>query len=255
VLPWSSFQPKPYLFPQTVTQPSGISATDAVAYTEQQHDISEYITSLSCWIDELCDTVSYSERGGVNKVGHSLCQTCNGQIKLTQQSTCHDKKQNKPVGFYGPIAPPVQHACSSECPQASIAARRRAAGSITISRRVSCCCSNAIAGIAIGANFKMYLLRQFCSNRVEFFYNTQETQKQKMIDQNFWNSNSVIFENFLKFSKTCRAVPLWPTWTIMVTAKLDQSRVLVTKFRKNRLMLKGRSASHTHRLTDKLGWK
>ena len=33
-------------------------------------------------------------------------------------------------------------------------------------------------------------------------------------------------------------------WTIMVVAKLDQrqSRVLVTKFRQNRLMLKGRSA-------------
>jgi len=35
------------------------------------------------------------------------------------------------------------------------------------------------------AKFKMYLLRQFCSNRVEFFYNTQETQTQKMMDKNF----------------------------------------------------------------------
>ena len=34
-----------------------------------------------------------------------------------------------------------------------------------------------VAGMA---NFKMYLLRQFCSNRVTFFYNTQETQMQKM---------------------------------------------------------------------------
>jgi len=33
-----------------------------------------------------------------------------------------------------------------------------------------------VAGMA---NFKMYLLRQFCSNRVQFFYNTQETQTQK----------------------------------------------------------------------------
>jgi len=37
-------------------------------------------------------------------------------------------------------------------------------------------------------------------------------------------------------------VPLWPIWTIMVAAKLDQSRVVVTKFRQNRLTLKGRSA-------------
>jgi len=38
--------------------------------------------------------------------------------------------------------------------------------------------------MAIGADFKMYRLRQFCSNRVDFLYNTQETQTQKM-DQNF----------------------------------------------------------------------
>jgi len=37
----------------------------------------------------------------------------------------------------------------------------------------------------------------------------------------------VIFENFLKFSKRRRAVPLRPIWTIMVAAKLDHSRVLV----------------------------
>jgi len=43
--------------------------------------------------------------------------------------------------------------------------------------------------------------------------------------------------------------------TIMVVAKLDQSRVLVTKFRQNRLMLKGRSAGqrHTDRHTDRQG--
>ena len=53
---------------------------------------------------------------------------------------------------------------------------------------------------------------------------------------------------FLKFSKRRRAVPLRPIWTIMVAAKLDQSRVLVTKFRENRLTLKGRSAGQ--RQTD-----
>jgi len=67
----------------------------------------------------------------------------------------------------------------------------------------------------------------------------------------------------LKFSKRRRAVPLRPIWTIMVAAKLDQSRVLATKFHQNRSTLKGRSAGqrHTHRhtdrqtdrLTDKLG--
>ena len=60
--------------------------------------------------------------------------------------------------------PPVPKVPSSECPRASIAARRRAAGSIRISRRALCCCSSATAGIVIGANFKICLLRQFCSN-------------------------------------------------------------------------------------------
>jgi len=44
-------------------------------------------------------------------------------------------------------------------------------------------------------------------------------------------------------------VPLQRIWTIMVAAKLDRSRVLVTKFRQNWLTLKGRSAGQRH--TDK----
>jgi len=46
-----------------------------------------------------------------------------------------------------------------------------------------------------------------------------------------------------------------PIWTIMVAAKLDQSRVLVAKFRQNWLTVKGRSAGQrpTDRQTDKLG--
>jgi len=63
----------------------------------------------------------------------------------------------------------------------------------------------------------------------------------------------VIFENFLKFSKRRRVVPLRPIWTTMVAAKLNQSRVPVTKFHQNRLMLKGRGASqrHTDTQTDR----
>ena len=58
----------------------------------------------------------------------------------------------------------------------------------------------------------------------------------------------------MKLSKRRRAVPLLPIWTIMAAAKLDQSRVLVTKFHKNWLTLKGRSAGqrHTHRQTSRL---
>jgi len=42
-----------------------------------------------------------------------------GQRHTDRQTNSADK----PVGFYGPIAPPVPNAPSSECPRASIAAR------------------------------------------------------------------------------------------------------------------------------------
>jgi len=122
------------------------------------------------------------------------------QFLLTQTWTkpIHNKNDsNKPVGFYGPIVPPIQNARSSECPRASIAAWRRDAGSITISQRASCCCSNASAGIAIGEKF------QNVSPLSVLFESSREF---------FWN-----------FQKRHRTVPLRPIWTSMVAAKLDQS--------------------------------
>ena len=59
---------------------------------------------------------------------------------------------------------------------------------------------------------------------------------ERSVQQQYWRRGGVMR----------RAVHLRPIWTIMVAAKLDQSRVLVTKFRQNRLMLKGRSAGQRH---------
>ena len=130
------------------------------------------------------------------------------------------------MGFYGPIAPPVPNAPSSECPQfadlwsgsaewcgrnISGSAHRR----LPLSAR---CCTlqlvlhsasseripfdrREVAGMA---NFKMYLLRQFCSNRVDFLQYTGDTDAKKNGPE-FSNSNSVIFENFLKFSDAAGA--------------------------------------------------
>ena len=56
----------------------------------------------------------------------------------------------------------------------------------------------------------------------------------------------MIFENFLNFSKRRRAVPLRSIWTIMVAAKLDHSRVIVTTFHQNRSTLRDRSAGQRH---------
>ena len=127
---------------------------------------------------------------------------------------------NKPVGFYGPIAPPVPSVPSSECLRASIAARRRAADSIRISRRASCCCSSAIVGIAIGANFKIYLLRQFCSNRVHFLQYTGDTDAKKWWTR-ILTCEFCDFWDIFKFSKRRRAFPLRPICAIMVATKLD----------------------------------
>jgi len=162
--------------------------------------------------------------------------------------------------FYGPIAPPVLNAPSSECPRASIAARRRATISIRISRRASCCCSRAIAGIVrrgklqnlsppsvlfesspnFFAIYRRHRCKKWCTRILTFEF------------CDFWE----FFEIFKKVLRGLRLI-----WTIMVAAKLDQSRVLVTKFHQNRLTLKGRSASQRHsdrqtdRQTDKLGLK
>jgi len=76
--------------------------------------------------------------------------------------------------------------------------------SIRISRRASCCCSSATAGIAIGPNFKIYLLRQFCSNGVYFFtihkrhrHKKWWTRILKLKFCDFW----VFFEIFKKASR------------------------------------------------------
>jgi len=49
---------------------------------------------------------------------------------------------------------------------------------------------------AIGADFKMYLLHRFWSNRVEFFLLCTGDTDAKNDGPEFWNSNSVIFESF-----------------------------------------------------------
>jgi len=142
--------------------------------------------------------------------------------------------------------------------RASIAARRCC--SSTAAARW--CCSPLPAsvyhsiggGVAGMANFKIYLLRQFCSNPVEFFFTIHRRQRRKK-----WWTRIFKFEFcdfwifFWNFQKSVARATLRQIWTIMVAAKLDHSRVLVTKFHQNRSTLKGRSAGnrHTHRQTDR----
>jgi len=97
-----------------------------------------------------------------------IVSRCVGSLS-EQMAVIVRNKVNKPVGFYGPIAPPVPNAPSSECPQASIAARCRATDSVRISHQASCCCSSAIAGIAIGKlqNLSPVVGAGFCTSKGE----------------------------------------------------------------------------------------
>jgi len=123
-----------------------------------------------------CRTLMLMGMGTTNELFHLTRQTSfpNFMKIHAQLFNMHTERMTSRLVFMARLCPqfrthPVPNALSLECPRASIAARRRAAGSIRISRRASCCCSSATAGIAIGANFKIYLLRKFCSNRVDFF--------------------------------------------------------------------------------------
>ena len=163
------------------------------------------------------------------------------------------------MGFYGPIAPPVPNAPSSDCQQfgmptsfdRSTTPRRRFNSNIPASVVLlqQCHCRNRHRGKLQNVSPPSVL---FKSSR-NFFTIHRRHRRKENDGPEFWNSNSVIFENILKFSKRRRMVPRQPIWTIVVAAKLDQSRVLVTKFPQNRSTLKGRSASQ--RQTDKHRWK
>jgi len=168
------------------------------------------------------------------------------QLTLKGRSAVRDTQTSRLV-FTARLRPqfrtsPFPNAPSSECPRASIAARRRAAGSIRICRRGSCCCSSATAGIAIGANFKVYLLRQFCSNRVDFSQYTGDTDAKKwwtrILKFELWFLR--IFDIIKKASRGPSAADL-DHYGRSQTRSKSRSVNLATKFRQNRLTMKGRS--------------
>ena len=70
--------------------------------------------------------------------------------------------------------------------------------------------------VARMANFKMYLIRQFCSNQVEIFLQYTADTDAKNDGPEFWNSNAVIFEFFLNFQKrVAQSLCSWsgPLWS------------------------------------------
>jgi len=76
--------------------------------------------------------------------------------------------------------PQFRGARSSECPRASIAARRRVNIPAIVVLLQQCHCRNRHTGKLQNVSHPSVL---FESSRI--FYNTQETQTQKMMDQNF----------------------------------------------------------------------
>jgi len=97
---------------------------------------------------------------------------------------------DKPVGFYGPIAPPrsvvrirgmmrTQHFWIRASLSSTAAARRHAASRLTAA---ACYDRREVAGMA---NSKCISYVSFVRIESNLFYNTHETQTQKMMDQNF----------------------------------------------------------------------
>jgi len=85
---------------------------------------------------------------------------------------------DKPVGFYGPIAPPVPNAASSECPRASIAARRRFNQNIppTVVLLQQCHCRNCHRGKLQNLSPPSFL---FKSSRIFFTIHRRHRRKKR----------------------------------------------------------------------------
>ena len=113
-----------------------------------------------CQVAPVCTRLIHAFFGPLESRSRIVTESVRPLLQGSLLSQTYRQTDQQAGGFLRPDCAP-----SSECPRASIAARRRTAGSITISLRVSCYCSNAIAGIDIGANFKMYLLHQVCSSQ------------------------------------------------------------------------------------------
>jgi len=127
---------------------------------------------------------------------------------------------NKPVGFYGPIASPVPNTPRSECSQFQMPPsfdrctppRHRFNQNIlpSVVLLQQCHCWNRHRGKLQNLSPPAVL---FESSQIVLQY-TGDTDA-KNDGPEFWNSNSVTFENFLKFSKgvarsLCgRSGPLW----------------------------------------------
>ena len=149
--------------------------------------------------------------------------------------------------------PPVRNAR-----RASIAAHRCC--SSTAAARWCCTPLPASAYHSIGGGLPKWQISKsisvsFVRIKWNFFYNTRETQTQKWWITilkfefcDFWE----FFEIFNKESHGPSADG--PIWTIMVAAKVDTSRVLVTKFHWNRSTMKGRRAGHRHTVGWLVGW-
>ena len=122
------------------------------------------------------DLTAFLQQLTAHKIHQMVFYTIHKNTAVTNQKK---NNTNKLVGFYGLIAPPVPNARSLECPWASIAARRRAAHSITISRQASCCSSNVIAGIAIGQTSKCISSVTFLRIESKFFFTIHRRHRRK----------------------------------------------------------------------------
>ena len=139
-----------------------------------------------------------------------------------------DQQMNKPVGFHGPIAPPVLNANSSECPQFGMPAEIRslhagAARRLLLHAAARWCCTplpasayHLIGGGCRNGKFQNLSPPSVLFESSRIFFTIHGRHRRKNDGPEFWNSNSVIFKRiFWNFQKgvarslCSQSVPLW----------------------------------------------
>jgi len=136
---------------------------------------------------------------------------CTDNCTDTRHQTHDNNEQNKHTNTQHRIAPPVPNAPSSD-PRNDADCGRNICGSAHLSstaaarRRQYCCCMLRSAGGCRNGKLKNVSPPSVLFESSRFFYNTQETQTQKMMDQNF-EIRIVIFENFFEIFKKASPDP------------------------------------------------
>ena len=150
------------------------------------------------------------------------CLRC-PDAELLATKLLNNINRNKPVGFYGPNAPPVLNATSSECPWASITARRRAAGSIRIPAERPAAAAVPLPESPHGQQTSKSISSVSLVRIESTFFTIHSRHRRKKWWNRILKFEFCDFWEFFEIFKKASRCPSSPNWTIMVAVKLDHS--------------------------------